>query len=97
MKVRRAVLRRGLTDGDRCFLLHGSPLGAPTRFSWRDAEGQWHTDLDAAAVAWREHRDELLSEAARHGLIPWAGRTFDQMAGPVSRYEHLTTDRRRLA
>lgn len=97
VKVRRLVARRGLDAGDRHFLLHGSSLGRPTRFQWRDPAGEWHTDRDAAEVAWREHRDELLAEAAEHGLIPWAGRRFEDMPGPISPYEHLTGDRRHLS
>lgn len=86
---RRVVQRDQLSRGDRSFLRWGSPHGAECSFTWKDADGEWQTDLDAAFDAWLLHRDELLAEAAKHGLIPWAAREFEGMAGRVSPYEHL--------
>ena len=67
---------RGATDGSH-------------PFSWRDSVGDLQTSESEVRAAWREHRDELLASAAEQGLIPWAARRFEGMAGQVHPYEHL--------
>lgn len=89
LKRRRPLARAGLSPGDRRFLLFGSTLGAECSFTWKDETGVWQVDLEAAFDAWLLHRSELLGEATERGLIPWAARTFENMPGAISPYEHL--------
>ncbi len=84
--------RRGLSGEERHYLMSGHVSGAVDGsypFSWRDPAGDLRTDESEARAAWREHRDELLAEAALGDLIPWAARRFEGMAGQVHPYEHL--------
>ena len=83
---RREIPRNELSHDERAYLLDGYGPG----FSQREADGNWGERDEASAFdAWLRHRTELLSEAGEHGLIPFAARHFEGMAGSVSPYEHL--------
>jgi hypothetical protein len=82
----------GLTREERDWLRWGTTFnyiepGTVAGFLGRDPEGGFHVDEKAAGRAWKEHRDEMLAEAAP--FIPFAARRFEGMAGDVSPYEHL--------
>ena len=104
VRARRRISKRrhGLTAAERYTLMTGHPLLDPSGRApfWsieRDpvsAANVWIPDDVAMERAWRAHRDELVADAAELGLVPWAGRQFDGMAGSVSPYEHLRVDRR---
>jgi hypothetical protein len=99
VRTRRRISKRrhGLTAAERFTLMTGHPLVDPSGRTpfWsieRDpvsAANVWTSDLRALERAWRAHREELVADAGEHGLIPWAGREFEGMAGSVSPYEHL--------
>jgi hypothetical protein len=88
--------RRGLDRSESWYLRYGRKRPGdwedPDSFYYRNEAGLWAVDRAAARVAWEEHRDELIAEAAQRGLIPWAGREFEGMPGKVSRYEDLRVD-----
>lgn len=88
VRSRRTLASRGLSESERYLLLTGHVY-----VGWGDAPpfGSERGRLDRAAIrrAWRKHRDELLADAARRGLIPWAARELEGMPGAVSHYEHL--------
>jgi hypothetical protein len=83
----------GLTRAEADYLRTGhTPYlepGSSAGFLARDAAGEYHVDEAAMARSWRQHRDQLLAETMRHGLIPWAARQLEGMAGRVSPYEHI--------
>ncbi len=92
-RIRRRIVRekRGLTRAEQFYLMSGHVIAGhdgDAGFSWEDDDG-WHTDDNEVRAAWLTYRDELLEEAAEHGLIPWAARHFEGMVGRVSPYEHL--------
>lgn len=84
----------GLTRAEHHFLRYGSTSyiepGYEDGFVRRGLDGEYGPpDLAAARRAWAEHRDDLLAETRRDGLIPWAARHFEGMPGDISVYEHL--------
>jgi hypothetical protein len=85
LRRREVRARRELTSDERSFLISGHGLS----FRWKSRDWVWILDEAAARAAWAAHRDELMAEQARHGLIPWAAHCFDGLEGCWSRYQHL--------
>ncbi|MEO8625623.1 MAG: hypothetical protein ABI452_02885 [Candidatus Limnocylindrales bacterium] len=88
---RRLAVEHSLSVGDRMVLLHGSPLGQPSRLYYRNSAGDWTLDESAARRAWADYRAELLAEAAP--WTPWAARRFDGASGAHGPYDHLRARR----
>jgi hypothetical protein len=96
IRRRTARERRGLAGRERWYLRYGhftvGDQEEPDSFIFRGEDGIWTVDKAAAREVWEEHRAELMTEAAKRGLIPWAARAFDGKYGKVSHYEDLRVD-----
>lgn len=79
-RVRRRTTRplRGMGQAEHRYLRMGPPL----------ANNPFTSESEARAT-WREHREELLAEAAEQGFIPFGARLFEGAPGKVHPYEHL--------